>query len=152
MQVSALQQTKLGLCFKTIQHRNLFPAVAFIQGANRAFAPPPKAWFSPSPKNMRANWAKILYYGYHNTTNAVIQKCYDGFQKSSVQQKQSGPYLAEYSAVNPFTQTHRLHIRSLVLKSALATMTYSRRQLLTFSSLYVCSAVWFYNAILLHKL
>jgi len=30
---------------------------------------------------LRANWAKKLYYGYRNTTNAVIQKCYDCFKE-----------------------------------------------------------------------
>jgi len=80
-------------------------------------------------------WAKKLYYGYRNTTNAVIQKCYDGFKNLQFNSNKNGLYLAEPSVVPlQFTQTHRLHIRSLVLTSALETMPYSRRQLLTFSS------------------
>jgi len=106
-------------------------AVAVLRGgSNRALAFP-KAWFSPQ-KSVRAKWAKQLYYGYRNTTNAVIQKCYDVVKNLQFNRSKNGPYLVEPL----LRQLHWLPVHSRI-----------RFKLVTNSPQYIASHIRFHQSV-----
>jgi len=69
-----------------------------VSGGSTGALAPPK--LDLAPQSLRSNWAKKLYYGYHNTiTNAVILKNNAGLKNLQFNRSKNGPYLAEPSVV-----------------------------------------------------
>jgi len=96
-----------------------YPVAVLRGGANRALAPK-KVCGLIGLKNCIMVTTIQLMRLFRNTM--TVSKIFSSAEAKMV-------HIWPNLRYSPFTQTHRLHIRSLVLTSALETMTYSRRQL-----------------------